>query len=192
MHTIQYPPIPIVPRVDMDTLAVTTIKHVYYNGTSDVKTSMELPVAEHPEPEVVLHVLAEFLDACDDDRLHLNSAALKFAKFRSCLRAVPRERWDLAYRTQANHTTDAHWNAVVDNWIGRFLDNSALQVQTSYFATYTKSIRIRCDALYDRLNRIEILARKFPNAGNPSFSDDQLKQIFHDMMLEEWKSTRWY
>ena len=54
----------------------------------------EVPVCHMLDVELLLHVIREFHDVCDNNRLHISEGPVRFTKFRECLKGTPRDRWD--------------------------------------------------------------------------------------------------
>ena len=84
-HAVDNPPIPMVPTYTEDEIEKVIVTNRYNAGTDAnpdmAKVTLQLPAADRTNVELVIYVINEFVDAVADERLHLNTGAMKFAKF---------------------------------------------------------------------------------------------------------------
>ena len=193
-HTIDNPPIPIIPTLSEEEITRVTVNHRYNAGTNDnrdmARVTSELPVADRPNVELIIHVINEFIDATDDNRLHLDTGASKFAKFREVLKGTPRNRWDAELAGNAGRTND-DFTARLAGFVARFVGPEGLLVQEQYMLTkVVKKRQQTVEELNDRIDVIETCARRFPGApANLAevWNESKRKNMLFNMMLDTWK-----
>ena len=184
----------MTPNYPEDQIPSTTLQHSWTPTNAETKKAKyEVPVCHVPDVELLLYVIHEFYDVSDNARLHLSQGTEKFAKFRECLRATPRDRWDatLATRTEEgnNNNNNNDFDAAIEAFITKFLTPSCLQIQEEYLLTqYSKKYADIVENMNDRLSKIERLCRRFPEAPDPAFSELKMKNFLFNMMLAQWKN----
>ena len=133
----QNPPIAIVPIISEDQIQTATLSHSWTEtvNTKDVdkKAKFELPICHVNDIELLLHCIHEFIDISSNNHLHLSTGAVRFTKFRECLRSTPCDHWDSVLE---GHTTNGDTNTSVVNFtdtianlVARYLIHVDLDIQ---------------------------------------------------------------
>ncbi len=78
-----------------DFLQTVKLERYVTVGANSVRRRAENPMmTNETDAEFACRVYEEFVDVCNNDRLHLNTGALKFEYFRQCLAGQARANWD--------------------------------------------------------------------------------------------------
>ena len=182
--------IPLIPKIkveDLDQVSLTVYRPVGAgNNIHHEKKKASVPKCIEEDPESLLRTVVSFLDACDNNRLHLNTGALRYEKFRECLGGNILDTWDTVCINAPN--TLAGFQQALQDLIAQYIVNTAQSDQAQYLQNCRKPFRLSCFQLGGRLGYINKLMAWFPgNNGNVPFDDAALKHMYYRMMLEDWK-----
>lgn len=187
--SIAEPIIPLTSKLTEEDFQYVTLTRMVPVGNDMEKRREELPmVASVDEVEYLLRVVVEFRDACSAERLSLTSGPNLFTYFRRVLGGIVRDEFDTI---RANHPQTVNgFGHAVNDLIGQYIRPTDLADQRHYLETTKKPFKLPCLQLGGRLKMINKLMSRFPGANgvNP-FNEDDLKQIFYQLMLDDWKLT---
>lgn len=154
-----------------------------------------LPVCDDPsKKELFIHVINEFLDACDDSRLHLSTGPLRYNKFRQVLEGSLRVEWQSLSddRTTANQTT-VTFAEDLRTLLLRHFTASSREDQLEYLRGATKPYSMSVAALSARLSVISFLGRLLPGSWTPGAqthlytTEEAKKRALFNMMPMAWR-----
>ena len=127
--TLAEPIIPIISTLEYDSLPKVKVEHKWTENGTDRYYKIHLPTCSDPtNKELLLYVIYQFVDAMDNDRLHLDQATDRYSKLRLVLGGDCRIAWQALSDAQANKTT-ATFDADVQSLIGAYLAPSSFNDQ---------------------------------------------------------------
>ena len=181
------PPIPIAPRIDKETYQKVKLINQWQAEGTVTTSKATCYFCDKLDPEYLIETIHEFQDASVNARLHCSTGPQKFSKFRECLGGLARSKWDSV--KDANETNDT-FTASLTAFLATILDDESLSLQEQYMLNhYTKKYDDSIVDLSDRIDKIELLCRRFPGAANPSFTELQRKKFLFSFMLTKWKKA---
>ena len=143
------------------------------------------------DKERMVRCLSEFVDACDDARLHIHDAA-RYIEIRHILGGDLRSKWDLTSAAIPDaDKTDANFHDHLITFLRKSLPANAFLLQQEYFNQAVKPMGIDCYECSGRLLLLNSLSAFLPgSAGNVLFTDDTSKKnAFYKLMLPDWQLT---
>ena len=168
--TLRDPILPVVSTFRPEDLTKVKVENRWdmdvANGQVPKYGKVYLPVCDDPsKKELFVHVINEFLDACDDSRLHLNTGALRYNKFRQVLEGSLRVEWQGISndRGEPNQTTVTFAEDVRTLMLRHFTASSR-EDQLEYLRGATKPYSMTVAALSARLSVISFLGRLLPGS----------------------------
>ncbi|CAB9509850.1 expressed unknown protein [Seminavis robusta] len=182
------PVIPLVSEYNAGEVATTELFRSWQHAGNNVKRKHDMIVlADEQEPEHVLRVIKEFDQVTGNSALNLDTGTLRANFFVKCLQGSARDKWNVI-RAARPGAAVADFDACINSFIAKFVEDTDLADQTRYLQTATKPFKLDCKTLWSRLEYINTLMAKFPGANNANpFDAPALKMMFYNMMLPQWK-----
>ena len=181
-------PLVLQPRLNLSTHPKKEIStYVQVDGQRE-KRKEEFKLCNCEDPELILTTVDEFYDACEENRLNLTTAVLRFTKFRQCTSDHLRQVWDVTAEDFNPDGELEEFDGCIDAFIARYVKDSALGDETHYLSKIRKPNSMSVERLSGRLQVINNLMSRFPGAGGASpFDDNRLKYLFNQMMPTKWQ-----
>lgn len=167
--------------------------HTDNTGTNprEVLRKYSIPTVEDNEDsERLLRVLHEFLNACNDDHLHIHDQH-RYTYFRDVLGGPLQANWDdITQARQAADRDDANFLIDSRTFLASYLPSTAHQIQKEYLLQLQKPYSMNCIVLADRLRWMNILSVHLPGSGgNKLFPTDlDFKNAFFRLMPHSWQA----
>ena len=122
-----------------------------------------------------------------NDRLSLPTGPLRFTKFREILGLDYCMDWDNCAALQASRTT-ATFTAARNDFTELVFEDTDFINQKEYLSRVKKPRSMEVNELVARLRVINLLMTYLPGyGGNPGYDDQELKVLFYQIMLSDWK-----
>ena len=145
------------------------------------------------DKERLLHVINEYIDACDDHLLHIHDND-RYVNFAQVIGGSLKMTWTeiitthqplIANRTDANFQTDIH------HFTRHFLPSNAAQLQKDYLndPKINKPRDFDCFETRSRLELLNHLSQYLPGSAGNSMYPDALSQMnaYFKLMLDPWQ-----
>ncbi|KAG7345621.1 reverse transcriptase RNA-dependent DNA polymerase [Nitzschia inconspicua] len=169
-----------------DVTTVTTSSARVTSITRNERKERIIPL-DSDDKVSVLRLMKDFDFVTANSRLHLNTAPLRFQYFARCLIGAKRDDWQAVIDNQPQNTIE-HFNERISEFLDMIFVPTDLIDQKNYLMKLKKPYKLSCTELSSRLRYINSLMRWMPGANNtPPFSENDLKVMFYNMMLEPWK-----
>ena len=177
--------LPLECSFNPDELRTTKVEHQWTEGTGDNarqrSSKMYLPVCSDPSnKELFLYVIDQFLDACDNDRLHLSQGPQRYTKFRQVLDGSLRIDWQELSDGRANKTVDS-FKEDYHTLISKYLGPQSRSDQSAYLMKTTKHFNQDVAEASARLSVIDRLGRLLPG----SWADDHTESNLFQNVTEK-------
>jgi len=186
--TLNEPSIPLISKIKEEDIRYVTLSRTVTIGQANSKKSKAelIQIENGGHVKLLLCAILEFHDACCPERLSLTSGPNLYTYFRQILSGNVRDDFDVIRPTHDN--TVAGFNDAIAEFISQFVKPTDLADQRHYLETTKKPFKLSCQSLAGRLKVVNKLMSCFPGAqGVPPLSDDDIKRIFYNLMLEDWK-----
>ena len=184
----------------------TKVKHRFRQkeGNSHFTDEREasLPTFNTDDIEQLIKVILSFNEHCHDDFLHLTKYQDRFIKFPKVLQGEGRETWLQLVREfddDVNYVEDPNdpdgwiekpnvrslqtFKELQKNFVAKYLNKGSYNIQRTYLVNRCKmTYRTTPDKVYSRLKELNILVKWFPGVKRIPFDDNDMKEIFHNIM----------
>ena len=152
--------LPLVSSFNTEDVRTVKVEHSWTPANQEAQhAKMYLPVCDDPSnKELFLYVIDQFIDASDNDRLHLSTGNVRYSKFRSVLGGDLRLKWQELSNARANKSVESF---LLDQraLIATYLAPSSFDDEREYIRSVTKPFSMSCDALGVRLRVISHLSQ---------------------------------
>ena len=100
--------LPIQSTLDLENLRTTKVEHQWTTTAGEERSAkMYLPICDDPaKKELFIYVIDQFIDAMDNNRLHLTTGPSRYSKFCQVLEGSLRIEWQMISDAQANKMAD--------------------------------------------------------------------------------------
>ena len=191
--TLKNPIVPLITSMDYAYLQTVKVEHRWTSGQAPNERERSakhyLPVVNDPSnKELLLYVVDQFLDAADNERLHLLTGTARYTKFRAVLGGDLRIRWQ-AISAAANNKTVDSFAVDVGELLATYLPPSSFEDQKEYLREASKPYSMDCDTLASRLRVISSLCKLLPGSDDNELfaSETAFKRAFFALMPTAWR-----